>query len=77
MRDALNAEPVWSLVESRRDAFYALSDQVWDTPELNYEERRSADAHRAMLEREGFSRRDRRRRPADRRDGRGGRRVVR
>src|SRR5262249_50772001 len=29
-------------------------DQVWATPELNFTEVRSAAAHRAMLEREGF-----------------------
>ena len=31
-----------------------MSDRVWDTPELNYEEYVSAAAHAAMLEREGF-----------------------
>ena len=42
------------LIEEKREAFFALSDRVWDTPELNYEEIRSAAEHTAMLEREGF-----------------------
>jgi aminobenzoyl-glutamate utilization protein B len=49
-----NIEEVWRLVAAKRAAFCALSDQVWDTPELNYEERQSAAAHAVMLEREGF-----------------------
>src|SRR5579871_5786742 len=49
-----NVEEIWRLVEAKRLPFCALSDQVWDTPELNFTEFRSAAAHRAMLEREGF-----------------------
>jgi aminobenzoyl-glutamate utilization protein B len=49
-----NVEEIWRLVEAKRQGFCALSDRVWDTPELNFAEYRSAEAHRAMLEREGF-----------------------
>lgn len=49
-----NVEEIWRLVEAKQVPFCALSDQVWDTPELNFEEIRSAAAHRAMLDREGF-----------------------
>src|SRR5260370_28168993 len=49
-----NVEEIWRLVEAKRQHFFALSDQVWETPELNFAEYRSAAAHRAMLEREGF-----------------------
>ena len=49
-----NADEVWSLVEARRERYVELSDRVWETPELNYEEERSAAEHKAMLEREGF-----------------------
>ena len=49
-----NIEPVWRLVEAKEARFFELSDQVWGTPELNYQEHRSAAAHVAMLEREGF-----------------------
>ncbi|MCK6453283.1 MAG: amidohydrolase [Alphaproteobacteria bacterium] len=45
---------IWRLVDAKRNDFAALSDQVWDTPELNFVEYRSAAAHRAMLAREGF-----------------------
>jgi aminobenzoyl-glutamate utilization protein B len=49
-----NVEQIWRFVEAKHEPFCALSDQVWDTPELNFAEYRSAAAHRAMLEREGF-----------------------
>jgi aminobenzoyl-glutamate utilization protein B len=49
-----NSEAIWSLVEAKREDFVALSDRVWGTPELNYQERASAAEHAAMLEREGF-----------------------
>ena len=49
-----NDEEIWRLVDERRDAYAALSDRVWGTPELCYAEHRSAAAHREMLEREGF-----------------------
>src|SRR5947208_687551 len=49
-----NVEEIWHLVEAKRQGFFALSDRVWETPELNFAEYRSAAAHRAMLEREGF-----------------------
>jgi aminobenzoyl-glutamate utilization protein B len=49
-----NTEKIWRLVESRKDAYEALSDRVWDTPEIAYTEFRSVAEHRAMLEEEGF-----------------------
>ncbi len=49
-----NLHDVWSLIEADRDRFFALSDAVWETPELNFEEARSCAAHRAMLEARGF-----------------------
>jgi aminobenzoyl-glutamate utilization protein B len=54
MRDISNTDAVWDLVEAKRADFCALADRVWDTPELNYEEVRSAAEHTAMLQREGF-----------------------
>lgn len=50
----LDAARVWSHVDGKRDRFAALSDNVWSTPELNYREIASADAHEAMLQAEGF-----------------------
>jgi aminobenzoyl-glutamate utilization protein B len=49
-----NAHPAWSLVEARKDAFEALSDRIWDTPELGFLEHRAAAEHAAMLAGLGF-----------------------
>ncbi|WP_177176658.1 M20 family metallopeptidase [Faunimonas pinastri] len=49
-----NSAEIWDLVEAKREQFFELSDRVWDTPELNYQEKRSMAEHRSMLEREGF-----------------------
>ncbi|WP_172292849.1 amidohydrolase [Pseudoruegeria sp. HB172150] len=49
-----NENPMWSLVEAKREAFIGLSDRVFDTPELAYTEQQSCAAHTAMLEAEGF-----------------------
>ena len=49
-----NAFEISKLVEARREAFFALSDRIWDVPELNFEEHRSCGEHTAMLEQQGF-----------------------
>jgi aminobenzoyl-glutamate utilization protein B len=49
-----NSEAIWQLVDARRHAYEALSDRVWETPEIAYAEYRSAAEHRAMLVAEGF-----------------------
>ena len=49
-----NSTDVWRAVEAKGAAFIALSDRIWEMPELNFQERRSAAEHTAMLEREGF-----------------------
>jgi aminobenzoyl-glutamate utilization protein B len=49
-----NTEAIWRLVEERRDQYEALSDRVWEMPEICYTEYRSVAEHRAMLDREGF-----------------------
>jgi len=49
-----NSETIWQLVDARKDAYEALSDRVWGTPEICYTEYRSVAEHRAMLEEEGF-----------------------
>ena len=49
-----NSDKVWQLVDARKEAYEALSDRVWETPELAYAEYASVAEHRAMLEREGF-----------------------
>jgi aminobenzoyl-glutamate utilization protein B len=45
---------IWDIVDARQGPFCNLADRVWETPELLYNEFRSAEAHRETLEREGF-----------------------
>ena len=49
-----NTDRIWQLVDDHQDAFIALSDRVWGMPELNFQERRSAAEHVAMLKESGF-----------------------
>ena len=49
-----NADPVWQLVDAKRQQFEKLSDDIWDNPEIAYDEYNSVSEHREMLEREGF-----------------------
>jgi aminobenzoyl-glutamate utilization protein B len=49
-----NSEPIWRLVDAKKDAFEALSDRIWGMPELQYAEHRSVAEHVKELEREGF-----------------------
>ena len=49
-----NVDPVWQFVDAKREAFIALSDRVFDMPEIAYQERRSVAEHRAMLAQQGF-----------------------
>lgn len=49
-----NADPIWDHVDRHRDAFVALSDRVFDTPETLYAEVRSVAEHTRMLQSQGF-----------------------
>jgi aminobenzoyl-glutamate utilization protein B len=49
-----NTEQIWTLVDAKREAFEALSDRVFDAPEIAYTEYKAVAEHTAMLEREGF-----------------------
>ncbi|AWB19556.1 amidohydrolase [Methylobacterium currus] len=49
-----NSEAIWRHVEEHAAAFVALSDRVWEMPELNFQEVRSAAEHTAMLRAQGF-----------------------
>jgi aminobenzoyl-glutamate utilization protein B len=49
-----NTEEIWRLVDTRKEDFEALSDRVWDMPEIAYTETRSCAEHTAMLEQQGF-----------------------
>ena len=49
-----NTDEIWTLVDAKKDRFIALSDRVWDVPELLYEEHESARLHEDALRAEGF-----------------------
>ena len=49
-----NTEEIWRLVDAHQDEFIALSDRVWEMPELCYGEFQSCAEHTAMLETQGF-----------------------
>ncbi|HEX3347950.1 MAG TPA: M20 family metallopeptidase [Acetobacteraceae bacterium] len=49
-----NAEKIWNLVDAKREDFIALSDRVWDKPEIAYNEYEAVAEHTAMLEAQGF-----------------------
>src|SRR5690348_9307393 len=47
-------EPVSAYVDTRRQSYCELSDRIWETPELNFQEFRSSAEHARMIESEGF-----------------------
>jgi len=49
-----NSEKIWRLVDGHKQDYEALSDRVWEMPEICYTEFRSVAEHRAMLEQDGF-----------------------
>lgn len=49
-----NTDAVWALAEAKRAAFFALSDAIWDKPELSFGETEACRAHTEMLAKEGF-----------------------
>ena len=51
----LNAEPIWTKVDAKRDELIALSDRIWGMPETCYTEKRSVAEHIAELHRQGFA----------------------
>ena len=49
-----NSERIWQLVDLRRTQYEALSDRIWDAPEIAYNEYTAVAEHTAMLQAEGF-----------------------
>ncbi|MGI9521083.1 MAG: M20 family metallopeptidase [Hyphomicrobiaceae bacterium] len=49
-----NSDWIWNFIDARGDAYIALSDRIFDKPEIAYTEFRSSDEHALMLEQEGF-----------------------
>jgi aminobenzoyl-glutamate utilization protein B len=48
-----NTDHLWDIVDSKRAAYVALADRVFETPEIAYAETRSAAAHAEQLAAEG------------------------
>ena len=49
-----NTDEIWGGVDALGAAFCGFADRIWDTPELAYDEYRSVETQRDMLERNGF-----------------------
>ena len=49
-----NAEPIWRLVDAKKEDFEALSDRIWEAPEIAYNEYQAVAEHTAMLRQQGF-----------------------
>ncbi len=49
-----NEEQIWGLVENKKEEFINFSDQIFDTPEILYQEFKSVSEHTKMLKKEGF-----------------------
>jgi len=49
-----NGPRIWEHVDGLAERFVELSDKVWETPELNYQEHRSSAEHLGMLREQGF-----------------------
>ena len=49
-----NEEKVWELVENKKEEFIRLSDRIFDTPEILYQEFTAVYEHTNMLKKEGF-----------------------
>lgn len=49
-----NEHPIWRIAEHHAARFIALSDQVWDTPELNFAEHRALALHAGAMREAGF-----------------------
>nr|WP_315594145.1 amidohydrolase [uncultured Cupriavidus sp.] len=48
-------DSVVHLVESKRDAYISLADEIWSFAEMRYAEFRSAELHAAQIEKSGFT----------------------
>ncbi len=51
----INEEKIWQLVDSKKDKFIELSDNVFDSPETLYKEFKSVELHTEILKQEGFN----------------------
>ncbi|WP_080875239.1 M20 family metallopeptidase [Oceanobacillus timonensis] len=45
---------VEEIIEQKREAFFQVSDQIWETPEIRYEEKQSFQCSADFMEEQGF-----------------------
>jgi aminobenzoyl-glutamate utilization protein B len=50
----INADDIWAIADGLAGPFVALSDRLWETPELSFHEFASSDEHASMLAAQGF-----------------------
>lgn len=43
-----------AIIEEKREAFFKVSDQIWHTPEIRFEEEKSAAYSSDFMEQQGF-----------------------
>lgn len=51
----MDKQGIIALIEDKREKFIAASDQIWETPELRFDTKKSVQEHHAILETEDFS----------------------
>lgn len=49
-----NSDVIWHIVDEKAPAFHSLSDEIWNKPELNYQEFSASAAHEKMMRAHGF-----------------------
>ncbi|MHC1948359.1 amidohydrolase [Bradyrhizobium sp. UFLA06-06] len=49
-----NSDAIWHIAEEKAPAFHKLSDDIWEKPELNFQERAASAAHQEILRAQGF-----------------------
>lgn len=47
-------EQIEKIIEQKREAFFKISDQIWETPEIRYEEKKSSRYASEFMEEQGF-----------------------
>ncbi|MFD2829135.1 M20 family metallopeptidase [Corticicoccus populi] len=48
-------EKIRAIIEEKRDAFFEISDQIWECPEIRFEETKSSAYSADFMEKEGFT----------------------
>ena len=54
MRTMSIISQIEEIIEQKREAFFKVSDQIWETPEIRYEEKQSFKCSADFMEEQGF-----------------------